>query len=117
MIRILLYVPDTGELHEGGEELLAEWTAQPDSQVWVDFDRHPAEAERGLFLDLFKLHPLGVSDAQRDRHPPKYEQFADHCLLLLKGLDAGSTSLEFETVQIALFMGRDFLDRGYWYKF
>ena len=109
MIRVLLYDPGYAKLSEGGEELLTEWAQQPDLLMWVDFDRHPPELERALLLDRFKLHPLGVQDGQRDRHPPKYESFGDHSLLLFKGLAADSTSLEFQTVQIAVFMGERFL--------
>jgi len=57
----------------------------------------------------FGVHRLAIADALRERHPPKIEPFKDNTFILLKGLDAISTSLDFGTIQLSLFVGERFL--------
>ena len=57
----------------------------------------------------FGIHKLAITDALRERHPPKIEPFPDNTFILLKGLDAASNSLDFGTIQLSLFLGERFL--------
>ena len=111
MIRTMLYRPATGQTLTGAEELLDVWRQEPDTIVWADFFDHPPQAERERLVDGFGLHPLAVQDAQRTRPPPKVEGFCGHVFILLKGLGAASAQapFEFETIQIAMFIGDRFL--------
>jgi len=109
MIRTVLYEPSERRLREGGVELIDEWDRAPASQIWVAIEGQSPETERGLLADRFGIHPLAIADALRDRHPPKIEPFRDSTFILLKGLDAESTSLEFGTIQLSLFVGERFL--------
>ncbi len=91
---------------------LDHWREHPDSFIWVDLDGADPVAERTLMTDVFGLHRLAVDDALRDRHPPKVEFFDDIMFLLLRGLTAATNSIEFGTIQLALFAGpRFFLTR------
>ncbi|WP_372717406.1 magnesium/cobalt transporter CorA [Immundisolibacter sp.] len=107
MIRTMLYRPATRQIATGAEELVDAWRQEPDAILWADLSDNPPQAERGMLVDSFGLHPLAVQDAQRSRHPPKLELFSDHVFILLKGLGAASaqTHFEFETIQIAMFIG------------
>ena len=109
MIRAVLYDPVDERLREGETELIDEWERRSGSQVWVVIDGEQPEAERSLLSGRFGIHPLAIADALRERHPPKIEPFRDNTFILLKGLDAGSTSLEFGTIQLSLFVGERFL--------
>ena len=109
MIRVFVYHPVEQRLESGGSELIAPWSASPDALLWADIDAEPPDSERALLIDRFGLHPLAVSDAQRHRHPPKFERFDDHSFLLLRGLDAKTEDIDFGTLQIALFIGQRFL--------
>ena len=109
MIRAVLYDPSEQRLREGGVELIDEWEQATASQIWVAIENHPPETERSLLSDRFGIHPLAIADALRERHPPKIEPFRDNTFILLKGLDAESTSLEFGTIQLSLFIGARFL--------
>ncbi len=91
----------------GGLQLIDTWSASPDALLWADFCDEPQEQE--ILSSRFGLHHLAVSDARRSRHPPKFERFPDHSFLLLKGLNAATDSIEFGTIQIALFVGERFL--------
>ncbi len=108
MLRVYL-VDARGYLSEGGRELLTQWQHMTGARVWVNLDNCDAAEEDEIFA-FFGLHELAISDARRPRHPPKLEVFDDHLFILLRGLDADSTStLEFGTLQLALFAGQDFL--------
>lgn len=108
MIRTMLYRPATREIATGNEGLLAAWLQQPDAILWADFADNDPEIEQRTLVQTFGLHPLAIQDAQRNRHPPKIEAFADHVFILLKGLAAEQTEFVFETIQIAMFVGNRF---------
>ena len=109
MVRLMLYNRATGQFATGGEELVAAWRQQSEALLWADLARNDLASEQKLLLQEFGLHPMGVDDALRDRHPPKIESFDDHLLLVLKGLGAVDREFEFGTIQIAMFVGKRFL--------
>jgi magnesium transporter len=109
MINVMLYNKSTQQHQSGGAELIDVWQTNPQMLMWIDFSGHDIEAEHQLMTETFKLHPLAVQDAQRDRHPPKMEVFENHTFLLLKGFSADSDKFEFRTLQLALFIGERFL--------
>lgn len=93
----------------GGEELLQEWSDHPDSWIWIDLQDEPVEAERNFLVEHFALDPGLIAEAQRKRHPPSIEIFNNYIYLLLKPLDAESDSLDFNTLQLAMFANARFL--------
>ncbi|WP_461482430.1 magnesium transporter CorA family protein [Porticoccus sp.] len=107
MLRATL-LDSSGQLKQGGRELVDEWRQNPDSRLWLDMYEED-EAEEAELLASFGVHHLAILDAQRKRHPPKLEVFDDHLFILLRGLDAESRTLDFGTIQIALFAGDNFL--------
>lgn len=109
MIRTMLYQPATGEITTGNEALLSTWQQQPDTILWADFSENDPQTELQTLVEHFGLHPLAIHDAQRRRHQPKIEAFDDHVFILLKGLGPDRPDFEFETIQIALFVGKRFL--------
>ena len=109
MIRTLLYQPATGRVTAGHEELLSAWKQEPDTLIWADLSDNDPDAELKLLVEHFGFHPLAIHDAQRTRHQPKLERFDDHVFILLKGLGPEREDFEFETIQIAMFVGARFL--------
>lgn len=109
MIRAILYDPSEGHLIDGGAELIDAWERTPAATIWVVLENEARETEKHLLSQRFGIHPLAMSDAFRDRHPPKIEEFQDSTFILMKGLDATSTSLDLDTIQLALFVGDRFL--------
>jgi len=93
----------------GGRELVDGWKADEQTLIWLDLGDEPDEEAGSLLREEFGLHPLAVSDALRERHPPKLEHFEDYTFLLLRGLSAESRDTDFSTIQLALFVGRRFL--------
>lgn len=108
MIRVFVSDPDTGELRQGGKELITEWKASDNKLIWVDIGGEPHYSEEAL-LNGFGIHPLAMQDALRPRHPPKMERFEDFLFILLRGLDADSTGIDFGVIQLSLFIGDRFL--------
>jgi len=109
MMQTVLYDPASGRLRHGGAELIDEWDQLAQSTIWVALEDEPVESESELLSSHFGVHRLAIADALRDRHPPKIEPFKDNTFILLKGLDATSTSLDFGTIQLSLFVGERFL--------
>ena len=108
MIRVFLSDPDNGKSQQGGKELIADWKASDSKLIWVDIVGEPHYSEEAM-LDEFKIHPLAIQDALRPRHPPKLERFEDFLFILLRGLDADSTGIDFGVIQLSLFVGDRFL--------
>jgi len=104
-----LYNPATQELERGDTSLLDEWLDRQDTVLWADFAHEDPEQEKRMLVERFGLHPMAIQDAQRERHPPKLEAFDDHVFILLKGLGKETPDFTFETIQIALFVGKRFL--------
>lgn len=72
--------------------------------VWIDLDGDEPDVHREYLQECLGLQKLAVDDALRDRHPPKYEVLDDDwCFLLMRGFDAGSTSVKFGTIQLPMF--------------
>lgn len=108
MIRVLLRRAD-GSAVEGDETLLGRWDRGAGDRVWADIDCHESEPARELLSARFGIDPLAISDALRDRHPPKIEWFDDCLFLLVKGFTADTADINVSVVHISLFAGPDFL--------
>ena len=108
MIRTALYNPAHSSIRFGAEELIQTWRDEADSVLWLDIEGAAPDQERGL-LHQFDIHPLAIQDALRTRHPPKLEEFDNFLFVLLRGLDATTTNIEFGVIQLALFAGDRFL--------
>lgn len=107
-IRAQLFDPTTGETKNGGAELLDDWRARTDTKIWIDLHNVEPREERALLQDAFNVPAIAVTDAQMTRRPPKVEPFEGGTFILLKGLDAETRDIEFNTIQIALFVGERF---------
>jgi len=109
MIRTLMYDMVSGHLEEGKQELVEDWKQDENKLLWLDLDDEPENVATQLLCGELDLHPLAVQDALRDRHPPKAEDFGNYTFLLFKGLSRVSETLDFTTLQLALFVGKRLL--------
>jgi magnesium transporter len=107
MIKTRLFL--SGKMQTGGDELVAVWLKEPEAMIWIDLTNNDKQEEAEFLESNFKLHPLAIQDAQRDRHPPKIEAFDEYTFILLRGLSAESNDIDFKTIQLALFVGKRFL--------
>ncbi|WP_404471325.1 magnesium/cobalt transporter CorA [Vreelandella venusta] len=107
MIRSMLTTPD-GLAHEGDENLIERWQATPESHIWIDMQGEPELREREL-LERLKCHPMAIQDAQKERHPPKIEEFEHHTLIIYRGISSFDAQLNFLPQQVCFFIGAHFL--------
>ncbi len=109
MLPVIHYDPASEKTSFGDKSLIDQWKSEEASLIWVDIHGIKPDEECDLLKEYFGINPLAISDAQRDRHPPKVEFFDNYYFLLLKGLDANTSTIDFTTIQIALFVGKRFL--------
>lgn len=102
MIRTLL-IADSGDICTGGEELITRWRQETQSRIWIDICQEDEAQEREFLLSL-GCHPLAVSDAQRDRHPPKLEEFNEFTFILYRGIASFDTELNHNGQSMAFFV-------------
>jgi magnesium transporter len=98
-----------GSTETGDESLIAKWRRDSGDWLWLDLIGEPAESEAELLIQTFDINPLAIADAQRKRHPPKAEMFANSVFLLLRDLLEVDQNLEYSTQQLAFFVGDGFL--------
>ncbi len=109
MLRVIHYDPENDITEFGDLSLIDRWNKENTSIIWLDIFGLSKKEESTLLAGYFDISPLVISDAQRDRHPPKIEFFENYYFLLLKGLDSNTNTIDFSTIQIALFVGERFL--------
>ncbi len=71
---------------------------------WLDLDGVDAEA-RDLLLDVFKIHPLAVEDAQKFGQRPKLEDYNDFLYMVVHGAGADQSS----TVEVHFILAEHFV--------
>jgi len=109
VIRGAIYDPSSEDVNFGGEELLISWDRHGDSWLWLDIFADPGDDVHELLQRNFGFSDLAISDAFRQRHPPKLEEFGDDVFLLARGLDIHTTDINYKTIQLAFFAGANFL--------
>tara|TARA_R110002073_G_scaffold25832_4_gene85374 strand:- start:3649 stop:4635 length:987 start_codon:yes stop_codon:yes gene_type:complete len=113
MVRAQLLTSSGGQggartLITGGVELVEQWRGDEGAFLWLDIVDEEVSDETELLTDL-GFHILAIRDAQRDRHPPKFEDFDRFSFLLYRGVRTVGEALNIETVQISFFVGDDLL--------
>lgn len=107
MIRSLL-ISIKQEVEEGSQELVEKWRDQPDSYLWLDFQK-TLDGNDVQLLKSLGCHELAIQDAMRKRHPPKVEFFSENTFILFRGISAVEGSLNLKPQQIGFFVGERFL--------
>ncbi|WP_286234004.1 magnesium transporter CorA family protein [Thalassotalea sediminis] len=106
MIRTLLISSTSTEI--GQEELIERWQNNEDSTLWLDLEGLDKEKEKQMLISL-GCHPLAIQDVQRERHPPKIELFDNYICLLYRGFVRYDDVLDFEHLQLGMFIGHRIL--------
>ena len=107
-IRTLLLEPQATEVQVGDTALLERWLQDRRGTLWLDLGGEEPEVEERL-LSRFEFDELIIQDAQRERHPPKVEDFERYIVIILRGVDGEADGLDFKTLQLTMFVGEDFL--------
>ena len=109
MYRVCLWNHNGEIIATGDQTLIENWQNDPELFIWLDAVDNEASEESKLLQKTFGLHPLALSDAQRQRHPPKLETFENHWFLLLKELTSIEDDIDFTTTQLAMFTDKRYI--------
>lgn len=101
-----LWLVEGKEAQRGGMELLKQWR-EGGGLLWLDMQDEAPKPERNLLSREFGIPSLSIDDAQRERHPPKLERLDDYLFLIWRGLHAQTDSMDFRTIQIAMWLGNN----------
>jgi magnesium transporter len=89
-------------------EEIADYLRDPDNLVWMDI-QDPGEAEVTMLMEEFGFHPLALDDVVTGVQRPKIDEYRGYVFLVVFGVRAGSEPGSFETTEIDLFIGRNYL--------
>lgn len=104
MVRVNLV--KAGKMLTGGQTLLSSYDESAGDAIWIDVS---GDIVPESICALFDLHDLSVSDAKRQSHPPKVEEFSNYVYVLQRGIKVFKSDLLVEHVQISFFIGKQFL--------
>ena len=76
--------------------------------VWIDLSE-PTPAEFDSVAALFNWHSLAIEDCRVENHLPKVDDYQDHLLIVLHGVDVEAASSRFETKELEIFLGQNYL--------
>ncbi len=108
-MNVLLWRPTDAAATSGGSELIEQWRGgDPDAYLWIDLDESDG-SEQSRWLAEFGADPVIIEQALAKRFPPKAITTGDNVFVLLRALNAEAQSIEFQTIQIAFFIGARFL--------
>jgi len=106
---IFLYEPQSKNLRTGSIELLEEWSALPDTWIWLNISGAADPDETKILAERFGLPRLAIQDAQRERHPPKLEVFDTFVFFILRDLLSDEHDEEIKVAGLSLLLGSNFL--------
>ncbi|QDE32211.1 magnesium transporter CorA family protein [Shewanella polaris] len=106
-IQILLFNPQGQLLSQGDDTLMAQYDPQQ-HLIWVDIT---GSNSQGFFQQypLFGINSLDFEEAQRERHPPQFEEYDTHSYLLTHELMDREDYLLLERSQLLLHVSDRFL--------
>lgn len=107
-VRTQLLEANSEDVQVGGQALLESWLADRRGTLWLDIGGEEPEVEQEL-LERLDFDELSIQDAQRERHPPKVEDFGRYIVFILRGVDGEIDGLDVTTLQLTMFVGKDFL--------
>lgn len=76
--------------------------------LWVDLDNPTADEIKNILEGVFAFHPLAIEDCVQPNSLPKVEDYEDYLFIVTHAVDF--TRMEkFNTTELDLFLGRDYL--------
>ena len=76
--------------------------------LWVDLDNPTPEETKAILEGVFQFHPLAIEDCVAPNSLPKVEDYEDYLFIVTHAVDFTRTE-KFNTTELDLFLGRDYL--------
>jgi magnesium transporter len=77
--------------------------------VWVDMEGASDDEAKSVLEGVFGFHPLAVEDCLTLSERPKVDEYENHLFLVIHAVDYTRGAEEFQTTELNIFMGKDFL--------
>ncbi|MBP7275291.1 MAG: magnesium transporter CorA family protein [Kiritimatiellae bacterium] len=107
MIRSFIFKNGKLISRDVGPDLLRLFLYDDDVQMWVDLSEPTAEESKQTLETVFSFHPLALEDCLTISERPKVDEYENCIFLVLHAVDYSSH--EFQTNELNLFIGRNFL--------
>ena len=92
-----------------GLDFLKVMLIDEDAQIWVDIEQATPEEYKALLEGMFNFHPLAIEDCVSVSEQPKVEEYEGYLFLVMHAVDFSSASHRFETNELNIFIGKNFL--------
>ncbi len=92
-----------------GLDFLKVMLIDEDAQIWVDIEQAAPEENKILLEGMFNFHPLAVEDCVSPSEQPKVEEYEGYLFLVMHAVDYSSLEHRFETNELNVFIGKNFL--------
>lgn len=79
-----------------------------EGSVWIDLSE-PTPSEFDSVAALFNWHSLAIEDCRVENHLPKIDDYQDHLLIVLHGVDVEASSSRFESKEVEIFIAQNYL--------
>jgi magnesium transporter len=76
--------------------------------LWVDLENPTSEETKSILEGVFQFHPLAIEDCVAPNSLPKVEDYEDYLFIVTHAVDFTRTE-KFNTTELDLFLGRDFV--------
>ncbi len=76
--------------------------------LWVDLDNATPDEIKSILEGVFQFHPLAIEDCVQPNSLPKVEDYEDYLFIVTHAVDFTRTD-KFNTTELDLFLGRDYL--------
>lgn len=77
--------------------------------VWVDLEQSTDEEAKSILDGIFGFHPLAIEDCLTVSERPKVDEYETYLFLVIHAVDYLRGKEEFQTTELNIFMGKDFL--------
>ena len=108
MITLFSYSESEGLVHHRTLEPLRALIRDPQHMVWLDLEC-PTPEETEILDTHFNFHPLTIDDCLSDRQDPKVDNYGDYLFIVAQEILAGTATSEFQTEEISIFLGKNYL--------
>lgn len=109
MIRSFVFSQGKLVSQDVGLDLLRSFLFDDDVQVWVDLAMPTDEEARQVLDATFQFHPLAIEDCMTESEQPKIDEYDGYLFLVIHGVNFSAETHEFRTVELNLFIGRNYL--------
>jgi magnesium transporter len=89
-------------------EEIHEYLKDRDNLVWVDV-QDPGPAEMEMLQEEFGFHPLALDDIAKGHERPKVDEYKGYLFAVMYGVLNGAATDAVPTVEVDLFIGRNFV--------